>query len=372
MKSKILVTILSFLCACGAKERPHQETETDRINKKIAELQLVSDQISALVSSEFKTCDGTGATTEAIVLKICKIAKASTIENNTELLSQLREYASQLNDKITTLQNNVVSQDDLTDINNELDLLVSDLYGIGASCASPQPGTLCDRLDDAESAITAVQNSVSNISNTVNAINDNAYFAILIGSENLSAGPVYESLLRKGDKTTVVGYATVLSNQVNLLNNPLTASNGSPDITVSQTAHGYSINDVVIISGCSSGRGLQTWHINSEMTIVSASANSYIVTAKKNATGNGTFGGASCTVKKVLSRGMSTLRTGVDLADTNVRTTSAGSAKYNFIIKKSGSEFYVCYDVTTPNQTFVNINTNATSLPGTNGNYICK
>jgi len=71
------------------------------------------------------------------------------------------------------------------------------------------------------------------------------------------------------------------------------------------------------------------------------------------------FGGNDMTVTKLAGRQMQEIWKSFDLSDTEVRTTTAGSVPYNFILKRLNGDptkAALCYDVTNPSASFVTIN----------------
>lgn len=76
-------------------------------------------------------------------------------------------------------------------------------------------------------------------------------------------------------------------------NNPLTTVSGSPVVTITDTAHGFSTGLIVTISGASATNGITP---NGSYAITVVDANSYTISTTTNASGAGSGGGASVVV----------------------------------------------------------------------------
>ena len=73
-----------------------------------------------------------------------------------------------------------------------------------------------------------------------------------------------------------------------VLTNPFTTTNGSPTVSVADTAHGCVTGDFVTFSGASAVGGLT---LNNEYQVTVTNANAYTITASSNATSTATGGG---------------------------------------------------------------------------------
>lgn len=335
-------------------------------NNKISELEdkilgLIDtqSQLSSIVNSDFATCPVSGDTADALVNKICKIAQAATIETRVELKGQLGVYVNILENQIAGANADIAAakatqQADVSAINVQIASISGQIATINSSLT-----TLGTRMTSAEAAITALQVLV----NSINAVLSGTMESLEIGTENVSAGPVYESLLRRVDKTRINAYIEAITTPVALPSNPMNVSSGSNIITITLVAHGLAAGDMVLISGLVGSKGFSSADINGFLEISTViNANSFTVNISRNSSGNGTFGGNSGTISRLLGRGLGTIWITANGADAVVRTTTLGGKNYSFTIKANGT---VCYDKTNNNATFATINAAGV-------NIICK
>jgi hypothetical protein len=370
-----------FLYGCGVVEindpTTQRTTENRRsapdvdLRKKLFELQ---SEIQSLISSDYATC---GGSLSAAAQNICKIAQAATVEVRVELRGAISSLASQLESRI----NNSASDF------SQISAAWKQVYGSDfPSTTSPGTPTLSDCQNNTGNAsilgciskystdIQSIQTTISALSNAVTG----AMTTVEIGSENVGAGPLYEQLVRLGDKLRINAYTDGLGTAFTIGSNPINATNASSTVTVTITAHGLSVGERVRIEDCSSGRGFTWQHLNGVFTLATVpTANTFTISlAPGVASSGGTLGGSLCVVKKYSGAGMSTIWTSANPSDASVRTTSGGSKSYNFIIKKgltgagSASEGYLCYDTTNRSAVFATLN--AATAVGANGNIQCK
>lgn len=343
-----LIVVLLLQAGCA------QETilEDNYVRKQVERLQLISDSFTAAIESDFASCSGPDVS-DTLIQKMCEVAQASTVEAQVELQAQIASFVQSLQDQIDV-------------INLEQTVQQADLDNIFLQLAS-----LESRMDDAESAIAALESLTSSLSGQISG----SLLALQVGNENVGAGPLYETVMRRQDRTSFVGFILALGNPLGLGSNPLTASNGSPNITVSATAHGYSAGDVVQFSGLSGGRGFSNGHVFGEFVVVApVAANTFTIVAKTSATSNGSFGGSTGNVQKVLGRGMGTLWNAGQVSDSAVRVTNLGSKRYNFLIRRRTSDLTnqtaeLCYSKTDNAAIFATINA---APEGGNGTVACK
>jgi hypothetical protein len=86
--------------------------------------------------------------------------------------------------------------------------------------------------------------------------------------------------------------------------NPLTAVNGSSEVTVNDVAHGASVDDFIIVSGATTFAGLSTDVLNAEHQIIEVvDADNYIIDVGADATSSASGGGASVQVEYLLASG---------------------------------------------------------------------
>ena len=227
------------------------------------------------------------------------------------------------------------------------------------------------RMVNAEAAILALQNLTASITGVLAG----NLIEIMIGSENVLAGPLYESCLRRQDKKSFTCYIEAYGPLLSLPNNPVTAVLSSPVVTVSTASHGLSVGDRVQLSDLAEGRGFSSGDLYGDFVVASVpNVNSFTVALRRNATANGTFGGTVGLARKVNGRGMSTLWKSQDPSDTAVRVSNLGSKRYHFILRRltsdvSNSSAALCYDKTDHAATFSTINAGP---EGGGGNIICK
>lgn len=356
MKQVIIAFVLLSIFSCGEDEPDRYEELNDRVNS----LQIISDSLQAVVQSDYATCPALGDTSDALIRKICNIAQAATNEARVELKGQISAYANQLNVQLAEVNNDLASHRvSLDSIQATLVLIQSDIT------------TLQGQMTSANAAILALQNLTASIS----GILAGNMITLDIGNENAAAGPLYESVLRRNDKKRFNGYVEAYSVAQSLPNAPLTAVNASPTVTVTLTAHGYLVGDIIVLGGMSDeARGFTSGDFVGDFVVQTAVANSFTITMRRNATSSGTLGGNVGTVQRVLGRGMSTLWKSDDPSDVAVRVSNLGSKRYNFIIRRIASDVSndtaeLCYS--TVNNTAIFSTINAASEGGS-GNIVCK
>jgi len=365
---KKLLAIGLIITACGYKivrdVRSSSDSDTDpqlvKIKQEVLHIQGVQQQLSDLISSEFSTCDSNnGETQDVLIRKICNVAKAATSESQVNFLGQLSVYSNSINEKIEALNT------DLDEVNAELNTLDSQITSINASLAS-----LNTSMVSMQSAITALQTLTASITGQI-ASNLNI---IEIGSENLSAGPIYENLLIRQDRTRVNGYVEAVSPAVAIANGGVSAVNGNNIVTVTtSSAHGLSVGSLVRMTGLSSGRGFLTADLVLDLVVLSTpTSTTFTVALLKNASSSGSLGGNNGSLTKITGRGLGTLWKTGDASDSSVRQTGFGSKNYNFIIRRKASDSSkaeVCYDKTNNSASFLTINA---SPENGSGNIVCK
>lgn len=356
----VVIVSCSILSGCGGgKTLPDDSDQIADLRDQISALQVQAGALDALINSDFATCSPSGDTADPLVNKICNIAQASTVELRVELSSQLQSFIVALQSQIDAVAN------DAADSSANLALLQAEIANILSDI-----GTLQSQMTSANAAILALENLTASITGTLNGV----MFAISIGEENLSAGPMYENLLKRVDSKRVNGYQEAIGPEVVLASNAITATSGSASVIVTSTAHGLTVGDVVFFTDVSAGRGLSGGHFARDLVVTSVTVNTFNVTINKTATGNGTLGGAAATYHKVVGRGMATLWKSDDASDSSVRITSLGSKRYNFIIRRKASDVSndtaeICYSLSNNAATFATINA---APEGGNGTIACK
>lgn len=354
-----ILALITTLFGCGSVSQKGP-SEYDKLNSRIGGLQAISDTLTAMISSDYATCPASGDTADALIRKICNVAQAATNEAKVELKGQLSMFNQQLQGQINAISAQLVTQSASIDsINTQLTTINSTLT------------TLDGRMTSAEGAITALQALTASISGVLAG----NMLTVDIGTENVSAGPLYETVLRRVDKKKFAGYVYALGTSQAFASNPFTAVNGSANVTVALTAHGYVTGDIVLIQGLSGSRGFSNAQVYGEFVVGTTTANTFVITLSGGtASSSGTLGGSAGLVQKVVGRGMGTLWASGNVSDVAVRLTNLGSKRYNFIIRRIASDVSnntaeLCYDKTNNAATFATINAAA---EGGAGNIVCK
>ncbi|MEM4379136.1 MAG: hypothetical protein QXL01_00415 [Thermoplasmatales archaeon] len=402
---KYLISLFFLvLLSCGTPQEGYRrDTRTgdaeglEELRRKYLEL---AGTLDGLVTSDFKDCSGVGETANVIIQNICKFAQAATSEVRVELANKLAAH-------VRILQ---------------------------------------ERLDSGDLDTISLAVQIGNINNdlaVLKALVNAGMTDVVIAAEVLSAGPLYETLLRRSDKGRINAYVEAYGQQISLGDNPATATNGSSVVTIQtgfaitsvntsadtmtlnnhqlfdteavrfsstgtipaplvgsttyyvcnttantwqvKTAsdcsgavidltssgsgiisilpvHGLSNGDIVFLSQLSEGRGFASGDLFGEFTVSSATVTSFQITARRNATASGVFGGTIGIMKRVIGRGMSTIATNTDAdnTDTAVRQANLGSKRWNFIVKEftatHNGELYVCYSLSSGTASFATIN----------------
>jgi hypothetical protein len=390
----IAASLLALLIGCGPDQFSGPAVgngsteEINQINARITALSATAASLDAIINSDYATCPSSGDTADPLIRKICQVAQASTIELQVQLTNQMASYVNDLKDQITANQTDLANQQALIDAANtavatntgniatlqsQITAANLQLSTINATLSNIQVDitTLQGRMTSAEAAIAALQSLTNSINGTLQGV----MTLVSIGEENLTAGPVYEAILKSVDKKRFNGYVEAYGPQQTLGNNVITAVSGSATVTIALTSHGYAVGDILEFSQVTASRGFLTSDVNGPLTVVSVpNANSFTVTYPRVATSSGTLGGSIAYLRKVNGRGMATLWKSADVSDSAVRATSAGSKTYNFIIRRIASDVTnntaeLCYDKSNRSATFATINAAPT---GGSGNILCK
>jgi hypothetical protein len=193
-------------------------------------------------------------------------------------------------------------------------------------------------MTSANSAISVLQGQVASIQATINSAVAGMMTEVTIGNENPVAGPLYETVLRKQDRTRVNAYIEDLSANVTLANNPFNATNGSAIVTVTSTAHGLAVGNIVKFDGLAAGRGFLSGQVNDQYEVSTVpTANTFTIVLSTSATSGGGLGGAVGYYYKINGRGLGQAWA---QADGEVYSTSTFSNKpYKFIITGATTVF---------------------------------
>lgn len=188
----------------------------------------------------------------------------------------------------------------------------------------------------------------------------------------LALGTSQRALVYDTVDYSLIDITPVTANQL-LGNNPFSATNGSPIITVNHTAHGRVTNDFARFTGATAFAGFTALALNREYQITVLSPNQYTITLLSNATGTATGGGAAVNVQFVFEAfsGLSGWGAGawgeggwgtspaLTLATAEVNLWSFDNWGEDLLLNARGLGIYY-YDVTFPTTPAVNI----TLLPG--------
>lgn len=355
---RYVITLTMLLAACGSEQ---QENDLDDINEKIQALSLITGSLDTIVRSDFASCPASGDTSDPLIRKICQVAQAATIELQIELQNQLANAVTAINGELDAINDDLAShQASLLVINASLTSLLADVASLNT------------RMTSAESAITALQNLTASITSTLNGTMQ----TVVIGEELVSAGPLYEIVMRRTDKKRFTGYVNAYGSSVSLANNPVATTNGSSTVTItSSAAHGLSVGDLILLADLTEGNGFTSGDVYGEFTVATVpTATTLTISLPRNATSNGSFGGTVGVVKKLNGRGMASLWASGQASDVAVRQTSAGSKTYNFIIRRIASDVSndtaeLCYSKVSATASFATINA---APEGGNATIACK
>lgn len=355
MKNVFIFILTALLVSCGGSDPDALEG----VKTRVRQLEVISGALDAAINSDFATCANSGNTVDPFINKVCNIAKAAIAEQLVEWKAGLGLLNQSLQGQLDAVNANLVSQQASIDtINSQLSTINTTLTSLDA------------RMTSAESAITALQTLTASINGTLAG----NMISLDIGSENVSAGPLYETVLRRNDKKRFNGYVQAYAAAQGFGSSPFTAVSGSVTVTVALTAHGYLAGDIVSLSGLTGSRGFSNGEVYGEFVVQSVATNTFTLLLNTNATANGTFGGSAGSVQKVLGRGMGTLWKSLDASDVAVRVSNLGTKRYNFIIRRRASDASnntaeLCYSNTSNVATFATINAAA---EGGAGVIVCK
>lgn len=212
----MLLLLTSIRCAkpIDFKEQPSRMELQAQINS-MAE---ITDTLNAVINSDFAACPNAGETADALIRKICNIAQAANAETQVALKGELAIYSQLLQQQINAINNNIANN------NTTIASMQATITTMQAQIA-----LLETRMTNAEAAILALQNLTASISGVL-AKN---MILLEIGSENVAAGPLYESALRTNDRTRFNAYVQAEGYSISLPNNPIQSTNGSPSLVVS-------------------------------------------------------------------------------------------------------------------------------------------
>ena len=393
-------TILSaFLCtlSCGQQDKVGDKAPSATSDSSLQALKqgflALQGQLQALVQSDFATCSGANVQASSLVKTICQVAQAATAEARVELKDSLNTLANSLNAKLNSTQVDV----------NTLSSSWQQIYGAPfPATTGAQTPTVADcqannskaslvqcmvvtagQISTINTQITSINSQLATLGSTIAGVPTE----VLIGSENASLGPVYESVIRVGSGTQINAFADGNGAAITVSSNPLNGTDGSTTVTITAT-NTLANGNYVKLQGCSAGRGLTNEQLYGTFTVSSVTSSAFNITvaqALQSSWWGTAFGGSGCIIQPYTGSGMATIWTAPTSADAAVRTTSQGSSAHNWVVMKPASGTFsgqglVCYDKVVPLQTFANIATAgmqtainaASTLPVASGNLICK
>ncbi len=230
---------LLLIVSCSSDDS-EEKNEMDNFRNQLRQIIDTTNQLSAIVLSDYATCANTGNTADPLINKICNIAQAATNEAKVELQGQLATFLQILQLQINAINNNLANNN--VSIQN-LELSVTSI--------NAQLATLNTQMTNAENAIAALQALTASITGQLAG----NMITLDIGKENSIAGPLYELVLRRFDKKLFSGYVEAVGGVLSLPNNPIASTSGSPTVVVS------CFNSTVTISIATPGIITWTAHI---------------------------------------------------------------------------------------------------------------
>lgn len=367
------IALIAIITACGQQEAANNDTQVDPVaalQKQVNDLQLTTNALNASVDSDFKSCTGSASyATDKLTNRICQIAQAANSEDKEVIRGQIETYAQSLQGEIdamnTDLQSINVSQ--VATLQTQINSIQSNITTIQG-----QITTLTTNLATATTNIAALQVLTNSLNNTL----ANAFAPVEIGTELLTAGPLYESLLRSTDQLLIHGFVTAQGAGQTVVNNGAAVTNGSATVTITVTTHGLASGDFISLTGLAGTGNVTRADLQGEFVVTVVNANTFTVSISHNSTSTqASFGDVNGVVTKIIARGLGRIWQTSDGSSVAV-LVAQGSRPYNFIIKKgltgaiSANAGYICYDKTNRLATFATIN--AATAAGTTGNIICK
>lgn len=386
LRTLTFISLVLFLAACGANSvnLPNQNTidrDIQDIRNRIEALSIISGTLDEAVNNGFSDC----SMVNAVIKRMCDVAQSAVAQGNVTVMGQVATYVNLLNGEIDAANNNLAThQAQIAALNTASATYASDIASIQASLSTINASlvtmqsdisSLNSRLTTAEDDIDALETSLADLISSFNSNLPELLKLIAIGVENASAGPLYESLVRKADKKQITGYISTYSAPVSLANNPVDPTNGSPTVVVTAAAaHGLSVGDIVMMGDIAEGSGFTSGDTYGEFVVTAISGLTFTVNLPRNATSGNAFGGNIGYMQKVGPRGFGLIWKSDDASDVAVRQTNAGTLKYNFIIRRIASDSSndtaeVCWSKTNRSATFATINA---APEGGNASITCK
>lgn len=97
--------------------------------------------------------------------------------------------------------------------------------------------------------------------------------------------------------TTILGSNPLATNYYTLGSDPLTTSNGTPNIVANITGHKLVVGDTIEIDGATTTNGILNTDINGVRTVTAVTINTVTFTAGANATSSGSGGGSGISIR---------------------------------------------------------------------------
>jgi hypothetical protein len=335
MLIRILLCLVMFFSSCGTDvgggntenkntRSSQSELETQKLRAEYQQLVGTIAQISGLLNNDFTTCSGS---LDSLIQNICRIAQDANLEDRNKLKSELLSVIKVLKSQVDATSNESGSTSTLIQSLND------SLYGAGNTSGCVQAntcdsGSIAGRLKTAENSITSINNLLSSVQTTVNRTLE----SIEIGVENLAAGPGYESVTRRVDRTQINGYIEAYGSALSISSNGATATNNSSTITVTTSSvHGLSVGQTISLSGLTAGKGFSAGNLTGLFSVVTVpTTSSFTISLSANATSGGSFGGSLGLVTPVVSRGQGTVWKTSDGEQSKVSV--GGHINYNFLV----------------------------------------
>jgi len=230
-----LIPMMAMLSCAGSSVNRGTDQEIKSAMDYLVSLQGALD---TLANSEYAACANAGDLTDDLVRKICSIAQSASAELQTELLAQIGVMANNLQAQIDQINTDLANES--VALNTRIDNANAAIAAIAADIAD-----LNTRMTSIEAAITAI-----------NAYNDatdlpGSMEIILVGEDNITSGPVFESVVRRKDQSRFLAFVESWG-AANPIDGFLSRTASSAVVTVHSTGSAYQDGDIVKISGVAS------------------------------------------------------------------------------------------------------------------------
>lgn len=332
---KLPIFVLSLIAVgCGTQEYnpptgdvPSDEDRISELETKILALSGTQSQINNLIMSDWSSCVTSGPDTlTTLQQNICRIAQAATVEAKAQLKGELATLIA-------------ANQEKLINVQNALDSSSGDIASLQAQITSVSNSlsTLTTQVNTNTTNISTLTASVASINSQISAVINGAMLEITIGVENLSAGPLYESVLRNPGRSRITAYIDSVDANKTISNNGVSTTNGSSTVVISSNSHGYNVGNLVKLNGLNATNGLSSAVLNDQYVITAVTTNTFTITVPVNATSNGAGGGNAGYVARVNGRGLGRAWQASD-GETSL-TTTFSLRPYNFLVTGSATTF---------------------------------